>query len=1239
MNKLLRYSIYVFALAMFLIMVGSGGNEWFRRYNVNIDAGKLKHKLRVVDKSFDSITTQQPVMNDLIEKGFGSQYFDKLSELPYGILIYKDNNLFFWNKSNIIPPVNISISLPDGSTGAKFLNGYYYVNKKTIFIDDHGYSILALYLLKNDFKIQNQYLQNSLNSDLHLPSFLSVSFDSTALSVGIKNKEGRSMFFLGKDIFLYNNAPNTTLIVLYLSGGVLLMLSIFMATFFLLKNYDFQTSFIFLFAAFFIFRFIGIYFNFPFELSKLDIFNPVHYASSAFNKSLGDWLLNILIIFILSYYFFRYAGNKVFGSFYENYPRLFLFLFYASALLLSYALGITFRSLLTNSNIPFDLNNFLDLNFYSLLGISGLALALFAYGLFLLKMILIIDENEKQYIDYGLLFIVLIMQLAMLFLQKESYVFYAGAVWTIIFLLFLNDFKKQYKIGFPFTSIMMVITFFAVFSAIHIYHNNNTVEEYRKLSFVRNIAQSEDPITEYLFIDIQEKIQKDRAVNNYFLKPFISKKDIIDKIKSNYFEGYLSKYETKIYLKNPEGNMLLSDDKDIQNIINDELLQNAQETTADNLFFIPLNDGGYCYLSNISIIQNDKILGTLIILLNPKVYYRSNLYPELLLEDHIKTNGKFESFSFAEYTGERLFSKSGSYPYNFKFNLTDSLTDDYTFVKEADLQHIIYKTDDGKKVVITTPEKTFIQPVTLFSYLFVIYLLFVAVVVIIRFVKKAIEDRTYLYSLLNITLKNKIQLSMISMIVLSFFVIGFVTIYHFSTKYSDNQRDRLLKKEEAIRTDISYAISDNPKLLLNRSFNAVETERDKRVINLSVLSEIHAIDMNIFNLDGQIINTSQPDIFEKGLFSPVMDPVALRNLLYKYKIQFFENENIGKLNFISLYAPIRNKEGELLAYLNLPYFAKEKELKNELSSFLVTLINVYVLLLVVCGFLAYILSDSITRSLSVLSERFRVVRLGKKNEPIQWSSNDEIGILVSRYNQMIQELEVSAELLARSERELAWREMAKQIAHEIKNPLTPMKLSIQMLEKAMKENRPDVQQLSERVTKTLVEQIDNLSQIATSFSSFAKMPQTQIELLQLEEIIQSCINLVSPDDSFKVNFSAPEEPVYVKADKNQLLRAFGNLIKNAQQSISPERNGKIDIIITKNDNRVTLSFTDNGSGIPIEIQSKVFTPNFTTKTSGMGLGLAITKQIIEEGAAGKIWFKTKQNEGTTFYIELPLASN
>lgn len=1237
MDKLLKYAIVCLSLGVLLLLIGTGGSDYFRTYDLSNDTEKLQKKLDEIDNAFNEVANDTAVLNDIIVNGFASTNFNSLSKLPFGYLVYKDNQLHFWNKNNIVPPTNISLTLPDGNSASKFLNGYYYVNKKTIFKGKHGYSLLGVYLLKNNFKTQNKYLQNELNSELELPKFLAISFDSMTLANSFKSDDGRTIFYLGKDVFEFNNTPNPLLIKIFLAGGILVLIAIAMFTYYILLVFGFGYSFLFLLLSLFAVRFLGIFFNFPFEISKLEIFNPVYFASSAFNKSLADLLLNIFTVFSLAYFYFRYAPDFALKKIITQYHKAFLFFFYSAALMCSYAMGELFKSLLTNSNIPFNLNNFLDLNVYSVLGIIALAATLLSYAIVILKTVLIIAANNKKYINYPLLAIATAIHIAFLFWQQEDLIFYAGVIWTIVFLIFLNDFRKQYTTGFPFTSLMMVITFFAVFSAIHIYKNNNETEEKRKLSFARNIAQSDDPVTEYLFMDIQQKIMNDKTVRTYFSKPFISQKDIIERLKNYYFEGYLSKYEVKIFLLNSEGSMLQSDDKDILNLLNNELLENARETGTENLFFIPRNNGSYCYLSNIAITDVNRFVGSIVIVLNPKVFYKSNLYPELLLEDHIKPTGRYESFSFAEYAGDRLLNKSGSYPYNFKFDITDSLSGDYTILKESNLQHIVYEGEDGKKVVVTSAEKTFIQPITLFSYLFVIYLIFAIAIVLLRIVKRLLDGSLKLKSLFDISLKNRIQLAMIMMIVISFISVGVVTIYHFINKYNDNQKQRMLRREESVRTDISYAIADNPNLLLKRNFNTFEFTEEKGVLNLSVLSEIHGIDINIFNVNGELMNTSQPDIFEKGLFSTVMDPTSLRYLLYRSKIQYFQNESIGKLQFLSLYAPLRNREGELLAYLNLPYFAIEKELKSEISSFLVTLINVYVLLLVFGGFLAYVLSDSITRSLSVLSDRFRSIRLGMKNEPIEWKSNDEIGVLVAKYNEMINELEASADMLAKSERELAWREMAKQIAHEIKNPLTPMKLSIQMLQKAMREGRADVPQLSERVTKTLIEQIDNLSQIATAFSSFAKMPQANLETLNLEETIQSAVNLVSPHDDFEITFNKTEKNILVNADKNQLLRAFGNLIKNAQQAIPDNHKGKMTIDVSLAEQNVTIQFKDNGTGIPEEIQPRVFNPNFTTKTSGMGLGLAITKQAIEEGAKGKIWFETKANEGTTFFVKLPLA--
>ncbi|MBL4586643.1 MAG: GHKL domain-containing protein, partial [Flavobacteriales bacterium] len=269
-----------------------------------------------------------------------------------------------------------------------------------------------------------------------------------------------------------------------------------------------------------------------------------------------------------------------------------------------------------------------------------------------------------------------------------------------------------------------------------------------------------------------------------------------------------------------------------------------------------------------------------------------------------------------------------------------------------------------------------------------------------------------------------------------------------------------------------------------------------------------------------------------------------------------------------------------------------------------------------------------------IRESLKNLKLDQTNRAIEWESDDEIGELVEEYNRTLNELVQSAELLARSERESAWREMAKQVAHEIKNPLTPMKLSIQMLQRSLADGKEDMTERIEKVAKTLIEQIDTLSNIATEFSTFAQMPKPVVENLSLADLLESAAELHrSADTDIQLNIVAGSSCI-IQADKEQMLRVFTNLIKNGMQAIPEERKGEITLGLIRDGGQWIASVQDNGSGIPIELEDSIFVPNFTTKTSGMGLGLAMVKNIIET-VNGKIWFKTEVGRGTTFYISLP----
>jgi nitrogen fixation/metabolism regulation signal transduction histidine kinase len=237
---------------------------------------------------------------------------------------------------------------------------------------------------------------------------------------------------------------------------------------------------------------------------------------------------------------------------------------------------------------------------------------------------------------------------------------------------------------------------------------------------------------------------------------------------------------------------------------------------------------------------------------------------------------------------------------------------------------------------------------------------------------------------------------------------------------------------------------------------------------------------------------------------------------------------------------------------------------------------------------------------------------------------------------MVDEIEESTHKLANSEREYAWREMAKQIAHEIKNPLTPMKLNVQQLFKSWNDKVPGFEKKLEKFTKNQIEYIDNLSSIASAFSSFAKMPGTKPTEINLPDQITTTLELFKNSAGISFRVKWPQESrVIVFADKEQLNGIFSNLIKNGIQSVPAGREGIIKVGMEIAGNKVIVAISDNGSGIPDDIQKKLFTPNFTTKTSGMGLGLSIVKKYVE-GANGRIWFESEADEGSVFYVELPL---
>ncbi len=520
--------------------------------------------------------------------------------------------------------------------------------------------------------------------------------------------------------------------------------------------------------------------------------------------------------------------------------------------------------------------------------------------------------------------------------------------------------------------------------------------------------------------------------------------------------------------------------------------------------------------------------------------------------------------------------------------------------------------------VISSPRKSFMNRLTTFTYLFSFLGMFIGMSYLVE--KVFFEGKWP-----RPDLQNKVQFLVVGILFSSLLVFGVGAYYYILSQNRANNEGILSEKVSSVLIELSH------KLEKEDAFG----DQEKLELYLDKFSKVFFTDINLYSLDGSLMASSRPLVFSRGLISEQMDSQAYQRLAFDYESRFIHEELIGELEYLSAYVPFVNSQKEVLAYLNLPYFAKQTELEDELSRFLVAVVNILVLLFVLSILVAVLVSNWITRPLQLLKENLATMRLDRRNEPIIYEGSDEIASLVTEYNSKVDELQENAELLAKSERESAWREMAKQVAHEIKNPLTPMKLSIQYLQRSQADKGPDWEDRFKRSTDMLIEQIDTLSSIATAFSDFAQMPKAINEHFPIAGLVKQVADLFSeePDAEIELIVAVSDE-AEVFADRVQMTRLLTNLMKNAIQSIPDGRQGEISLSLIAKGYQYIIEVKDNGIGIPEEMRERIFVPNFTTKSTGTGLGLAMCKNIVEQGD-GSIWFTTEVEVGTSFYVSLP----
>ncbi|MCP3931697.1 MAG: hypothetical protein GY705_21655 [Bacteroidetes bacterium] len=1222
---LLLSVIGFFALAFSFDLIVS------KSLNLKTYARKIENYISQQEKEINTLLKDKEFIKLLYSSdvSYTSEDLSRLKELylkSYTIFIYENDSLLSWSNNEILFECE-DIDKLDGQDSPAFFklsNGYYVVIHHSFQEEMDGVRIAGLIPVKYAYSLESEYLSNRFANNRTIPQSVLLEREQTAFPV--KSRNGQNLFYLNAPDKIKDRSQQTILLFTYILAFLFLAILTNNVALKLVSKYQPWVGAAFLITAVFGIRYLSIAFDFTASFSDLHVFSKT-FKTPVLNSSLGDLVINIILLLWMMVFFHREFKVKSFVHLSGPIRFALTALNYFSIILGILMITNVFKSLVLESGVVFDFDNVFNLNIYSLLAIIGVILLLFALFLFSHRMMLtIVKIGLTKYIRLGALAIAMLVSIPLILSAKLDLplpqLILVAFTYIVLFDLFIDSKAPNL------TWLVIWLVIFAAYSSILLFKYNRDKDREIRIHHAKKLTEKRDSLAEKELTNLQILLEKDQSIRwcSGLCDTLAEKTNLRKKISKHFSENnYL--------FNNYDFQLLLPDSKDWE-IYQEYERHNCLEINKKEIHSIDTENAlcltdhhlQNCYLLSFHTKGSTRL--KLIVDVFRKRREPSKVYTELLLDKPYKGLRKLYEYDFAIYKDGAILDEPYGKVMSSHADLAGALKEgqwdeNYT----SSRSELIYKGKDNTYVVIGKEMGGYIKPISLFSYLFVMLIATVIVLTLINSVVKAIPDIMDLNIAGRPSLRNRIQVSVIALILGSFIIIGWVTVMYFKNSSINYHENRLSRK---VRSVLSHA-----------EFESTLLELGNAQLNLEELttpfSTIHRMDINLYDLEGNLISSSENDIFQKGIIAPKMNPIAFKELSQMGLFQSVQEENIGELVYKSAYFPLKSPTGESQAYFGLPYYSKQRNLESDVLDFMGTLLNVYVFLMLVAGVIAISVANSITRPIGVIGEKLKLFKLGQRNEPLEWNSNDELGDLISEYNQMIRKLEDSAKRLAESEREGAWREMAKQVAHEIKNPLTPMKLSIQYLLHAYKSNPKNVEPLLNRVSNTLIEQIDGLSRIASEFSSFAKMPRAKNEKFILNDLVISVYDLFSENEQedIRLKLNLPKEAYHVYADKNHLMQVFNNLIKNALQAIPDGRIGNIQISLFREDSKAVVKVSDNGMGISKEMQDKVFFPNFTTKSSGTGLGLAISKNIVD-AVKGDIFFNTVLDKGTDFYVELPL---
>ena len=781
----------------------------------------------------------------------------------------------------------------------------------------------------------------------------------------------------------------------------------------------------------------------------------------------------------------------------------------------------------------------------------------------------------------------------------------------------MHIFKHRYLISFA----LVAAAYFSITS----YSLGFRKEQDRALVWANRLAVERDLSLELQLRSVEDNIAEDQLIS-YLSTLDNSSGMIISRITEYYI--------TRTRQGNNIGVMVIKEGDNAGANLIYNIVHNG-EPIADGSRFMFISDSkGRSSYAGIFMFYNPGAGATRVIIQIEQQYSRDNTGYRKLIGQFSRPGDVNipSSYSYAKYRNGHLTSFSGTFPYpnvpDRFLKSSDPKQDVSTLIHEGNI-HFVTKVSDNETIVITRPKRNILIYFTSFSYLFVILMIFSLIFLAKRSNQKLFRNN-YFRTRINVILFTS-----------SFFILASMAIVSITFVYNRNEKNMFNLMSSKVGT-VQGLLEDRTRYA--RDWNDLMTPAFSTT--LKEVSIATKSDITIYSPGGKVISSTTPEVFEKLVLGSRIEHDMFYNIRNRNQRFYINHETVSDYKFWVLYAPLFNDSGDMIAIMSIPYTDRSYDLLSEAFFHAALLINLFILLLLVSLFISRKLVNTMFAPLVEIGKKMTNAEL-RHLEHIDYEGEDEISSLVEAYNRMVADLNDSTRQLAQAERDKAWSQMARQVAHEIKNPLTPIKLEIQRLIRLKQNNNPKWEERFDKVTAVILEHIEILADTANDFSTFAKLYTEDPVLMDLDKTLKEQLLIFDNKENFKISYIGMKDAL-VMAPKPQLIRVFVNLITNGIQAIEIQqkemkeegqepKKGRIVICLRNStvDGYYDIVIDDNGPGIKEENIERLFTPNFTTKSGGTGLGLAICRNIIEKCNGTISYRRSYALGGASFTVTIP----